>query len=76
MTSKEREEIFKAINNVSKKVNELSQKIDSYFNNRCDDNKTEIETSQDAICEESTYIEERLTDVENALCELSESEVE
>ena len=75
MTNKEREEIFKAINNVSNKVNELSQKIDSYFNNRCDDNMTEIETSQDAICEESTYIEERLTDVENALCELSESEV-
>ena len=62
--------------NIKKQVNELSQKIDSYFNNRCDDNKTEIETSQDAICEESVYIEERLTDVENALCELSESEVE
>ena len=75
MTNKEKEEIFKAINDVSNKVNELSQKIDSYFNNRCDDNKTEIETSQDAICESSTDTEQRLADIENALCELSESEV-
>ena len=75
MNNNERKEIFKAINEVSNKVNELSKKIDKYFNQRCDDNKTSINDSQDAICEESTYVDERLADVENALCELSESEV-
>ena len=28
MTNKEREEVFKAINNVSKRVNDVSQKLD------------------------------------------------
>ena len=35
-------DIYKAINNVSNKVNEMSQKLDSFFNARTDTNASNI----------------------------------
>lgn len=44
-------EIAKAINTVSKKVNEIQKKIDSYFTNRCEDNEISINDNSDCIIE-------------------------
>ena len=42
MNKTERDEIFKAINNVSKKVNDIQKRLDEYFGNRCDVNEEGI----------------------------------
>ena len=42
-------EIYKAINAVSKKVNEMSQKLDSFFNVRADENAENISTNSGAV---------------------------
>ena len=42
-------DIYKAINNVSNKVNEMSQKLDSYFNVRADTNASNIDINAGGI---------------------------
>lgn len=64
--------IYKAINDVSKKVNALAFNLDRFLNKRADDNQILANEAQNATCELSEDIEERLSDIENALCELTE----
>ena len=77
--------LLKRIENLEDTVSKLSQMI--FLNSdsaSLSSNKTvglvkdavvDICNTQDAICESSTDTEQRLADIENALCELSESEV-
>ena len=65
-------EIYKAINSLHGNVNVQAQHIDNHLNDRCDENKTGVEESQNATCELSEELDERITEVETALCDLSE----
>lgn len=65
-------DIYKALNNLHGVLNEQSARIDQYLNHRCDENKTGVEESQNATCELSEEVDERITEVETALCDLSE----
>ena len=79
------EKLLKRIEYLEETVSKLSQVIflnsdnNALISNKAigmtKDNENNVCDTQDAICESSTYIEKRLTDIENALCELSESEV-
>lgn len=42
MNKTERDEIFKAINNVSKKINDIQKRLDDYLGSRCDTNEEDI----------------------------------
>ena len=65
-------EIYKAINSLHGNLNVQAQHIDNHLNDRCDENNTGVEESQNATCELSEELDERITEVETALCDLSE----
>lgn len=66
------EAIAKELARMNKKIFQMELIIDRYYNTRCNENEDNINDTQDALCDVSTDIEERLADIENALCELTE----
>lgn len=69
MTTKE---ILKMFNDVTKRINAVDKKLDIHFGKRYDENKQDIIDAHDALCEQSTNEDKRISDIELALCELSE----
>lgn len=65
-------ELYKALNSLHGLINDQEARIDQFLNGRCDENVVGIEESQNATCELSEDVDERITEVETALCDLSE----
>lgn len=66
-------EIAKAINHVSKKVNEMGGRSDRYFNQRCDENKEAIITAEQTITDMDLVMiesEQQMTDMDLRIMEL------
>ena len=70
------EQIYKSINAVSNKVNEMSKRLDNFFGIKCDENAEQITLSEIALCDMSEDIESKMNEIEVALCDLSEEESE
>lgn len=69
--------IYAAIADINNKLNELELKINAnnttLFSN-AGVNSMNVSVTQDALCETSIDVDERITAIEDALCELSEEE--
>lgn len=66
-------EIAKAINDVSKKLNDMGSKSDRYFNQRCDENKEAIITAEQTITDMDLAMiesEQQMTDMDIRILEL------
>lgn len=61
-------ETAKAINNVSKRLNEMERKIDNFFNGRIDGNKKLIEENEQASLDSADALEE----MNNAIMDISD----
>ena len=68
-------ETLKALNVLSNKINNVAKAVDEYFGIRAEENKQGVVDAQNAACDLSIDMEERIADIENALCELSELQV-
>lgn len=64
--------IYQSINVISNKVNDYTQRLNSYTDYRDDKNEQDIVDTENAACDLSIELDERMADIENALCELSE----
>lgn len=64
--------LYKAINNLHGVLNDQSQRIDNFLNDRCDDNKTDIDQNSDALIEVSESADTRIAELDDAVIEVSE----
>ena len=69
------EEIMKAFKEYREAIFERLQEIGQYRDEQHKKNELNIATSEDALCEISTNIDQRLADIEDALCALSDGSV-
>ena len=58
MTEEEQKRVFKAINNVSKKVMEIERQLDEYFSKKHEESTESISITEDAIIELASLIDE------------------
>lgn len=65
-------EIYKNMNSLHGLINEQEQRIDSFLNGRCDENKADIDMNSDAIIEVSEDADARITELDDAMIEVSE----
>jgi len=65
-------DIYKAINSLHGTLNQQTQHVDNYLNDRCDDNKEDIDQNSDAILEVSEDADTRITELDDAVIEVSE----
>ena len=65
-------QIYQAINAISKKINDINSRLDNAMIIKTNENKQGVADSQNATIELGMELDERLADIENALCELSE----
>lgn len=75
MTKKEKSEIFKAINNVSKKVNEIQKRLDDYLGNRCDANEKSIEMTDGGLIDVADVLsshDEAITELASIVSNIKE----
>ena len=64
MTQEEQERVFKAINNVSKKVMDIQKQLDDYFSQKHQENTESISITEDAIIELASLIDEKSKEVQ------------
>ena len=64
MTLEEQERVFKAINNVSKKVMEIQKQLDDYFSQKHEESTKSIAVTEDAIIELASLIDEKSKEVQ------------
>lgn len=67
-------ETARAINALSKKVNDLTRRLDSYLGSRCDQNAEEISLADDGIMDIANVVsshEEAITELAAIVSELS-----
>ena len=69
-------QIMQAIGAVSEKVNDYTRRLSDYTTMRADNNEQSAADAQNASIELDEVIDSRISDIENALCELSEQEEE
>ena len=65
--------IAKAINNISKKLNDICQRLNKYFNCRCDSNHSDIIASEQTITDMDLAMiesEQQMTDMDLRIMEL------
>lgn len=62
-------ETAKAINNVSKRLSEVEQKLDNFLNSRIDENKALIKETESASIDSADALEE----MNNAIMEISDT---
>ena len=58
MTLEEEKKVFKAINNLSKKIMEIQKQIDDYFSDKHEKNAEAINVTEDAIIELASLIDD------------------
>ena len=66
-------EVIKAINTISKKINDLVQRVDNALGNRCDENKKSITVAEQSITDldlHSMKSEQAATDLDLRVLEL------
>lgn len=61
MTLEEQKRVFKAINNVSKKIMDIQKQLDDYFSMKHEENVESIKLTEDAIIELAGLIDENKT---------------
>ena len=66
------QEIFKTINSISKKINDLARRTGAHTEMRDNKNEADISDTQNAACELSEEMDIGMSDLENAICEQSE----
>ena len=64
MTQEEQERVFKAINNVSKKVMDIQKQLDDYFSQKHEESTESIAVTEDAIIELASLIDEKSKEVQ------------
>ena len=69
-------QIMQAIGAVSEKVNDYTRRLSDYTTMRADNNEQSAADAQNAAIELDEVIDSRISDIENALCELSEQDEE
>lgn len=75
MTKKEKSEIFKAINNVSKKVNEIQKILDDHLGYRCDANEKNIEVADGGLIDVADIVsshDEAITELASIVSNIKE----
>ena len=65
-------DLYKAINNLHGLINDQEARIDNFLNQRCDDNKTDIDQNSDAILEVAEDADTRITELDDAVIEVSQ----
>ena len=65
-------DLYKAINNLHGLLNDQTQRVDNFLNNRCDNNKVDIDQNSDAILEVSADADVRIAELDDAVIEISE----
>lgn len=75
MTNKEREEIFKAINNVSCRVNEVSQKLDEFIRNLNDSATEKITINSSGIDDMASIIASHNTAINDLATTITKMEL-
>ena len=66
------QEVYKTINVVTRRINDSANRMNRHSEMRDDKNESDNNDTQNAACELSAELDERITDLENALCELTE----
>ena len=67
-------EIAKAINNISKRLNEVHRTVDNLLHIYHEEDMAAINDVQDAVCDITTEVEEYMSEIEDAFCELTSEE--
>ena len=70
-------ETVKAINNLSKKINDIQLQLDRYFGNRCDQNSENIKIDENGLLEVAETVslhDEAITELAQLVSDLKESE--
>lgn len=70
----EYEVLLEFIQDIKQRINDLEASLNKLYGDKTTLNEKAINDTQDALCEESLDTEERLAEIEDALCELSEEE--
>ena len=65
-------EILQSIAAVSKKVNDIAARLDNALEVKTNNNAEAASDAQNATIDLGLELDQRLADIENALCELSE----
>ena len=68
------EEMLAFIRDIKQRINDLEASLNKLYGDKTSFNEQAIIDTQDGLCEASTDMEERLAEIEDALCELSEEE--
>lgn len=67
-------QIMQTINAVSKKVNDINSRLDDALGIKTTKNAESAADAQNATIDLSLELDQRLADIENALCEISEEQ--
>lgn len=70
-------ETAKAINSLSKKINDIQLQLDRYFGNRCDQNSENIKIDENGLLEVAETVslhDEAITELAQLVSDLKESE--
>lgn len=65
-------QIMQAINAVSQKTNDFNSRLDDALEIKSDQNEQSAADAQNATIDLGLELDQRLADIENALCEISE----
>ena len=71
-------ETAKAINSLSKKINDIQLQLDKYFGNRCDENSNNIKMDENGLLDVAETVslhDEAITELAQLVSDLKESEV-
>jgi len=66
------EQIVKEFASMQRKLTDLGQRIDNLYDARCNKGDTDHSNNEDGMCELSETTETSISDLEQAICDLSE----
>lgn len=66
------EVLLEFIKDIKQRINDLEASLNKLYGDKTSLNEQAITDTQDGLCEASTDTEERLAEIEDAICELSE----
>ena len=64
--------IIEEIRNIKRRINDNSQRISEYYDDRHAESLSKISDNEDALCETTETMDSGFSEIEDAICELTE----